>query len=188
MDPTQPTKNWKISTQPKPWVNPTHGQLWSAAHCGKSRVQTQLQRRLGARWTRCRQRVSMLLVCWRNPFHIHRLRWTDSVTGFCGYNVRTHAHTRTHRYTLHYRPGLYILHNLATHITSHSHLRRSKAWVDFLEGAQKLLGWGVPGCSLDTIHGWVPWTSIFGAPLGAPLAPQKRKSKFGLRKSMRNIV
>ena len=37
VDPTQPTKNWKISTQPDPWVNPTQaskrlglrdGQLW----------------------------------------------------------------------------------------------------------------------------------------------------------------
>jgi len=28
VDPTQPIKNWKISTQPNPWVNPTHGQLW----------------------------------------------------------------------------------------------------------------------------------------------------------------
>ena len=34
-DPTQPTKNQKISTQPNqtqpnPWVDPTHGQLWRA--------------------------------------------------------------------------------------------------------------------------------------------------------------
>jgi len=33
VDPTEPTKNWKILTQPdpiqpNPWVNPTHGQLW----------------------------------------------------------------------------------------------------------------------------------------------------------------
>ena len=27
-DPTQPIENWKILTQPNPWVNPTHGQLW----------------------------------------------------------------------------------------------------------------------------------------------------------------
>jgi len=28
VDPTQPTKNRKISTQTNPWVNRTHGQLW----------------------------------------------------------------------------------------------------------------------------------------------------------------
>ena len=27
VNPTQPTKNWNISTQPDPWVNQTHGQL-----------------------------------------------------------------------------------------------------------------------------------------------------------------
>jgi len=184
VDPTQPTKNWKISTQPKPWVNPTHGQLWSAAHCGKSRVQTQLQRRLGERWTRCRERVSMSLVCWRNPFHIHRMRWTDSVTGFCGYNVRTYAraHTHAHRYTPHYRP-IHTAQFGDTHIMGH--LRRSKAWVDFLEGAQKLLRWGSRGVYL------IPYTDRFHElQFSGPLwgAPQKRKSKFGLRKSMGNIV
>jgi len=29
-DQTQPTKNKKISTQPNPWVDPTHGQLCEA--------------------------------------------------------------------------------------------------------------------------------------------------------------
>jgi len=60
------------------------------------------------------------------------------------------------------------------------HLRRSKAWVDFLEGAQKLLGWGSRGVYL------IPYTDRFhklqfSGPLwGATLAPQNRKSKFGL--------
>jgi len=31
LDPTQPIVNKKFSTQPNPWVNPTHGHVWN--HC-----------------------------------------------------------------------------------------------------------------------------------------------------------
>ena len=63
---------------------------------------------------------------------------------------------------------------------SRGHLRRSKAWVDFLEGAQKLLGWRSRGVYL------IPYTDRFhelqfSGPLwGTPLATQNRKSKFWL--------